>query len=93
MQLNHNKNAGRDLEARFARAVVTARLGRHDIVCPGSRRILAIETTYPAGAAPMWRSLPGPAAPIPAGATGATSQSNPGPRPPIPQGPGLDRRT
>jgi hypothetical protein len=47
MQSNHNKNAGRDLVARFARAVVTARLGRHDMVCPGSRRTLAIGTTYP----------------------------------------------
>ena len=44
---NHNKNAGCDLKCRFARAVVTGRLGRHDIVCPGSRRTLAIGTTYP----------------------------------------------
>ena len=35
-------------------------------------------------------SLPGPAAPVPARACGATPESNPGPLPPIPQGPGLD---
>src|SRR4029453_18179335 len=37
---------------RFAGAVVTARLDRHAIVCPGSRRSLAIGYTYPPGAAP-----------------------------------------
>jgi len=38
---------------RFAGAVVTARLDRRAIVCPGSRRSLAIGHPYPAGAAPM----------------------------------------